>query len=60
MAGEQPRNWIVGVQEVYGGLVTLGSPENHQTGLTLSFDDWVTMGRPGMVTISPQPWSPRV
>lgn len=48
------RTWIVVVQEVYGGLVTLGSPEHHQTSLTLSTEDWVQMGRPGTLYLSPR------
>lgn len=47
------RTWVVDVQEVYGGLVTLGSPENHATALTLSTEDWVAMGRPGTLYLAP-------
>lgn len=48
------RTWVVSVQEVYGGLVKLGSPEHHLTGLTLSTDDWIAMGRPGTLYLSPR------
>ena len=48
------RTWVVAVQEVHDGLVTLGSPEHHQTALTLSTADWIEMARPGTLHVSPR------
>lgn len=51
--GPSDKLWIVEVSEVYGGLVTLTSP-HHQTSLTMATEEWIKLGRPGAVEISPQ------
>lgn len=50
---DTPRTWIVELNEVYGGLATFSS-SHHLTSFTLSTEDWIERGRPGVLYLTPR------